>query len=419
MSISEIEQDATDTAPALPVYSFPPSYLADAINRIEIANRRLAKAGIDERFTYETAERIVSRDTSAGLLREVLIDLTLSHPTIAYAGWTFIATLVHEEGGAIARTVPGQSLDGFAVTAKGCDHCCTSRARKDTFVVRHEDGRTLQVGSNCLVEFLGIKPTGLWALGYELPVPSDHERSAAGGDYRVPVRSLLACALAVSDHGRSFVTRAQAQFDYKAQSTADLVASALFGIGGDRDTRRWRLDIAAQTERILADEGDLLDKLIGLGANLEGEGDYVANMRVLASSEWIDPRNAPLLISVITAWMREEKRQIERAAKAEIAKGFLADEGARIADVEATVTGVRLIDNPYSLDGGQNTIVTLLAAATGHELKWFASGAREEQVGDKVMILRATVKKHDQFRGTDQTIITRAKLAVLAAATRG
>ncbi|NBX33291.1 MAG: hypothetical protein EBR07_11300, partial [Planctomycetes bacterium] len=35
-----------------------------------------------------------------------------------------------------------------------CDHCGHARARKNTFVLAHEDGRFFQVGSTCLKSFL-------------------------------------------------------------------------------------------------------------------------------------------------------------------------------------------------------------------------------------------------------------------------
>jgi len=80
--------------------------------------------------------------------------------TVKLGGWTFLATLDHElgEDNTVIRMVPGN--DGALPTeyrhrGNYCDHCRRAQARKQTFVVRHEDGRLHQVGSTCIKDFLG------------------------------------------------------------------------------------------------------------------------------------------------------------------------------------------------------------------------------------------------------------------------
>ena len=46
-------------------------------------------------------------------------------------------------------------------------------------------------------------------------------------------------------------------------------------------------------------------------------------------------------------------------------------------------------------------------------IKWFATGVRDYEPGQRVRILRATVKDHETFRDQDQTVVTRAKLEPL------
>jgi hypothetical protein len=43
----------------------------------------------------------------------------------------------------------------FRTLGPVCEHCHLSRGRKETFIVRHEDGRMVQVGRQCLRDFLG------------------------------------------------------------------------------------------------------------------------------------------------------------------------------------------------------------------------------------------------------------------------
>ena len=57
-----------------------------------------------------------------------------------------------------------------------------------------------------------------------------------------------------------------------------------------------------------------------------------------------------------------------------------------------------------------------MADADGRDLVWYASNPPELSEGDRVVIARATVKKHDMYRGRRQTVITRARIDVPAAA---
>ena len=91
-------------------------------------------------------------------------------------GWTLLAVVNHEEGMPIVKCVPGFELpEGQRDRGALCDHCGTARSRKDTFVLRADDGRVVQVGRNCLADFLGVsafKPEALLALVAFLRDPS-------------------------------------------------------------------------------------------------------------------------------------------------------------------------------------------------------------------------------------------------------
>ena len=80
------------------------------------------------------------------------LTLTAYHVTVTgkapkLDGWRLVAVLDHLVGGAgtIVNVVPGETVNVEAYTSGKpvCDHCKTTRARKDTVLVRHEDGREL------------------------------------------------------------------------------------------------------------------------------------------------------------------------------------------------------------------------------------------------------------------------------------
>ena len=79
---------------------------------------------------------------------------------VASAGsWTLIATLRHRPGHptSIRLARPGERIntEAWSRSEGWCEHCRTRRARRTTYLLRHEDGRLAQVGSSCLAEFTG------------------------------------------------------------------------------------------------------------------------------------------------------------------------------------------------------------------------------------------------------------------------
>lgn len=402
-------------------YTFPASLLPKAERAIEKANRRLTRAGGAGAFTYTCREHIkteaVTRGGSRRTEHTAVVTLTLNHPVIAVGNWEFVATLVHEDGGAvITRTAPGRSLgDTTRFATRICDHCHTSRLRRDTYVLRDRDtGVTKQIGSSCLVAFLGIRPAGLWSLQWELPDIDDEQdtndlagyRSGAGGgrrDLRVPVREVVATALAVSDHGKNFVSRAAA--DEVAPSTADRVGQVIFGTGGDRKTELWREQMRREAAAITA-ERDEIGAVLETGRNLAGDSDYACNIRTVVDLEWADHRNIGLIASLVKVHYGELSRRVTTPWAA----GFLGETKTRLLEVPARITTLRVLPGHY----GPRTLV-ILQTEDGHAIKWIATGAKPDLEQGMTCAVQATIKAQAAYRGIDQTVITRAKITITSA----
>ena len=109
-------------------------------------------------------------------------------------------------------------------------------------------------------------------------------------------------------------------------------------------------------------------------------------------------------------WRRGQERA---AAKASISPGFIAPEKAKIAGIKATVTKVMYMDNPYDYNGGVNTLV-MFQTPDGHQVKWFATGRKEFEIGDTGTFTGGSVKEHSSYKGTDQTVVTRVKFDTAA-----
>ena len=396
-------------APEVHVYRFEGlDNILEAHKRIRKANDRLEKAGIEDRFE---AVNIVSGEFEMkkgdypfqSVQMVDFEEFELNFPKIGYEGWNFVASVSFEEGGTLVNAVPGQSLIGWErPEAHLCEHCNLKRHRKASYVLKNEDsGEFMQIGSSCLTLFLGIAPA-LWAVGFELPQPeaSDFSRYEEMFD----IRNWLALTLAVTDGGAGFVSRGKARGNEDLTASVDDATSVFYPhhrlMARDQEYAAWIGEMQAETVRILSEEQDHIDAIIESGKAVGQDSDYGMNLAVVLNSESVTRRSLGLLSSVVGVHHRNVEREAERKANPSV-KGFLGEVKERLRGMKVTVTGMKYIEGHY----GVTTLVSM-RAESGHEVRWFASGVKEFEIGQE-LVADFTIKAHEEFNGTDQTMVTR------------
>lgn len=409
---SEEEAEAQQQTEPSYLHRVPAQSFDDVNHQVALANRRLARNGIEERFEIVDVEHYTeSRENPDGSRRQRdMVSYRLNHPALKIGGWQVAGRIDRlADGTLIAMNAPGQELGGWRPQHQECDHCGTSRRRTNTYLLRGEDGDIKQVGSNCLESFTGIRPEGMWALEYDIEDRMDRRHGGGWGsggwqDVRTP-QNIVAYALVLSDEGRSYRSRRNADID-GGVSTGQAVQDHISPTPRMRNTPEYRASI----ERIYSEETqERAAQVIEFARNIEGDNDYTANLRSLASQEYITSRHYNFVSSAVAAWRREQDRQTERAVRERTAENALnewyGEVGERIGNFPVTVTGVRYLNGNY----GTTTLLSM-KDSEGRTFNWFASGYKEYQEGSHLLINRATVKKHDEYRGTKQTVLTRCQL---------
>ena len=119
-------------------------------------------------------------------------------------------------------------------------------------------------------------------------------------------------------------------------------------------------------------------------------------------------RTRGLVASALTAHLRElgrlEELKQRREEDAKKARGWVGEVKQRMDFENLTVKYTRYIEGRW----GTTTLV-VFEDEPGNLLKWFASDPGEIEAGD-VVALRATIKKHDDYQGVKETIITRGTI---------
>lgn len=346
---------------------------------------------------------------------------TVSGSTPKLADWSFIATLQHEEGGTILRSVPTASfpegtLTPYRFAGPVCEHCKFNRKRNDTFVVRHDNGSCKQVGRNCLADFTGVKsPEALAAMAELLAVAGEAAEAAeafeggGGGEITEDIGAYLAyVAAAIRNDG--WLSRTKAR-DEGGQATADTAWNVMHSGRGDHERRQSRGEWVSPVGRDVELAKTALEwsDVHLTEADPNSLGDYEHNLRVAVVGGVVTHRLAGIIASLISYYERAQGK-ILRAKAAESIKdaankaGYVGSVGKR-CNFKASLVAVFDFTSNYGV-----VHVHKFLTPEGSILVW-KTGSDKLDLGS--YSIAGSVKEHSEYKGELQTVLTRCKATKL------
>lgn len=387
----------------------PASALVLVTQRIETINRKARKLGL-EPVTFKVGEqRIVCNALRYGDNRprtEVEVSIFGEQPRLA-GGWKLLGVVDHREALPIVWNVPGHELPaGQRERGAVCDHCNAIRRRSDTFVLVDEAGTVKQVGRQCMGDFLGSTKTdpvaalNVWRTLFDVLSGEEIERHGSAPDV-IEVRKVVKLAAAlVRTYGWLSVTKAQMN---NASSTADQVR--VLDNPLSNAYARLSEDIKPNLTEELERE---VDVMLEWARHSALTSDYMANLKALASCEYVRLDKVNLLASLPASfWRAEEREVVERAKLAARQSGYVGEVGKRVTMTLTLTAEPRRFDSAYTtflheFVDAQGFVFTWWGSspATCVDLGWVVGEAREAKV---------TIKKHEEFRGFKRTVVTRVK----------
>lgn len=341
------------------------------------------------------------RVTHTYLVRPVTV--TGSAPRLA--GWAFIGLLSRSDAaGTLRKMVPGIACPDSAkdATPERCDQCHKARRRDRSFIVQHEDGRVNVVGSSCLADFLGHKSPEqvvngcYWLTDVVDGLDEEFGFSSGGGGQRyfAPLEVLrVAFHLAANGGYRP------AKFENKS-TASEVFATLLPPIQAREAAEKLLAEITeATTEKARA--------AIEWAKNTTEDSDFMNNIRVVAGSEWVSTKSIGMTCAIVPAYDRDAIKRTEKAARPVSAHFGVVKERKPLG--EATVLHIHSFETQY---GWQCIYLFLLA--DGNVAKWKTSSDIENVgKGSQVIIKKATIKAHEEYQGTAQTVLTRVELELV------
>lgn len=428
-----------------------PAHNVDVLKtKLEKLNRRAVKLGCQPiQFTeIRTFEKKLSRTLESGktityMQTFAVVQVIGDSPIVN--GWSFVAKVEVTEAGILINAVPGEEVPHrYRDNQSQCEHCKVNARRKRLYIVRSADGSEFkQVGASCLRDFLGHHSPEAIAQWLEALREADVGCGedddfgggwGGGGKMTVFTMDVLEIANSIvrlygyttraeSDKARELVEQGLRR-DFK-DATSSLVWKVLFP---PSFTYMGKTDWVAKAKyeefcaKVKVDDEDkrAAREAAAWMSNINASSDYTNNLKVIGQLEQIEPKRIGIAASGIWAWMKE----VQKATKQREA---LADKSNNhVGEVKARDEYTLILKDVQIKSGTFQDEVALVKFEdeAGNAFVWWTGSVDVQkdgvhwkgavyQPGVKLKV-KATVKKHGEFRGRLTTTLNRcAVLEVL------
>lgn len=328
-------------------------------------------------------------------------------------GWRLIAKVEWLGEERLLSCVPGEVCpEKYRKGSFTCDHCNTTRRRKEVFILRHDDGRHVQVGRSCLKDFLGGKsPEDLLAVA-EWIFRMDAEVGICegfGGSY-VPTSAdtlyYLSC-VAICIRRLGWLSRGAAGPN-DASTAGDAWELAMPPINA---SARHSHELWIEQKKLHYQDRDKAQAEAALkwarALPTTDVGDYIYSLGVACRPDYVTYKTMGLVASAISAHLRHLDREEEinqrKREDATKSREWVGEVTKREVFEELTVKRLTYIDGRFGL-----TTLIHFEDHPGNQIKWFASKEQDDLHEGDVVDIRATVKAHSEYKKVKQTIVNRA-----------
>ena len=393
-------------------YTVYEGFMDELRNKIAKIERRCAKLGCEFHYAEvgEEYREIIDETNRMHICKFVIVE---AEGTAQINGWEFVASVEHTDKG----NIYGKAMTEVEIPAQYrcsdpyCEHCKTNRIRKYTYIVRNvENHEFKQIGKACLKDYTNGMSAEIAAMYASLRdvFEEAQERRPSSGMIR---NSYIKTADAVR-----YVAETVRHFGYEKadgiRPTKDR-AKLYYRIGTDdyKNINSKVVEAAKQemeSVRFNADSEYAVETAkaaLAWIAEQDDFSDYMHNLKVVTSMEYIKSDRFGILASLIPAY--NKAKGIEEARKAERqASNWIGNVGKKIdIDVEKAEC-VSSWESEYNYHY-VTTYIYKFFDANGNILIWKTNKSIDL---DNVKNIKGTVKELGEFRGIKQTVLTRCKV---------
>lgn len=288
------------------------------------------------------------------------------------------------------RPNPDYTLRFRQKNVSHCEHCNKTIRRNNTYLIASEDGKQMLVGSSCMKAFVPLGKSVESIVAYYKSIWDSYlddelfERDFSGSSRFESVRSHLM---------RVLILR---KFTIVSHTDKEGFNSLLMSMHGPDFYREYNITNDNITEcRALAQE--VIDWWKQRNVPEHHEFDY--KIQTIVMSETMRSRDANVASWAVHKWYDAVVPKVITGANE-----FLGEVGGRLNNIEVVLEREQyLYANEYGV-----TYLYVFKTAEGNTITWKTSPRPLEQ-GQR-LLLSGRVKEHEEFRGVNQTVVTRPTL---------
>lgn len=387
---------------ATATYTVPEGNLANLHSHIKRLNKKAAKMGCAPiTITEGKSDFREILHPSGDFVKERFVEVTVTGEAPQFSGWSFVGTLNHLKDPSgkyhtILKSIGAIPKQYHNADHRHCDHCNTKRFRRDTFIVQNESGEYKQIGRMCLKDFLGGNdPQRIASLSTDISKVFDGDEFTEiqvrhQDEYYFDLeRVIMDTAQIIEEHG--YVSRSQAR-DTNRTCTTSRVAAILsvfnkYEVSPDAEevalgTLQWLKEVAADETKYPTD--------------------YHRNLRTIVNMGVVHGPTLGYACSSVAAYHNRMAELIRQAGLEETRKT-----SNHVGKVGERTTFTVTVKNVSALQGNWGiTSIHRMEDKNGNVIVWFANGSTVLDKGSSYEI-KGTVKKHDDYKGIKQTVLSR------------
>lgn len=396
-------------------YTIPMYDYDSFMSTLEKINKKAQKYGIKP-LTIKNKEKIVYKKEipSEGKPAIMAWKIDLQGEPVRINGWKFIAKVDHtpENGNNILTFVPGNfnpEVKKFVnASNRNCDFCHSNRDRNNTYIIQNDSGELKQIGGQCLQKYIGDAARQLAKFSFSMHnildelEDNEDEGGFKGGNRKVivDVQTALASAITITDK-YGFVKSSSSENG--EITTKKLLEFALFYHGNlDKDLPKEFHQIVRDASFPTAETRKRADEIINWMKTLPEEqksSSYMLSLESIFDADMVSQKSTGIIASVPTVYSSNIKKKNNLVSSGE----YIGSVGAKIPETTVTAIYSKIFEGTY----GSYQMVKFKDDADNNYI-WFNTSKVDIKEGKKYNII-GTIKKHDEFKGIKQTVLTRVK----------
>lgn len=303
----------------------------------------------------------------------------------------------------------------FQHTDNFCEHCNSKRRRNELYIIHNvKTGEFKQVGSNCLMLYAnGLNAE--YVTGYIDGITQLEEFDGfigGGGKSYIPVEEVLSYATEIINKMGYFNSNSDCPtkwFVGRMLNGRDTFNEKIDSI--NEELRDGHFNIRFDKNDFYKDETEnIVEKIIEYYLSLDNTNEFINNVQVILKDKFVEYHNIGFLCYLPCGYFKHIEQEIKRAEQKLVNEKseYFGEVGKRYKD-ELVYNGsiVTSFDTMYGY-----MYIYKFVLESGNILIWKSCNFYCENDLKKCDKITFTVKKHNDYKGTKQTEVTRCKLNI-------